>query len=295
MSEHAEDHPSLAQVNLLRLTRSHVVKLQCRFFPHVLSDIIQGCFVRVLLEASGQGKEQKYWVARIRGTKSGEEYDGYSFGQESTSTYLVLDVPECEGPTDQIMLNSISNSDFTEDEYSEWQKAMTPAERLVKIPRPPELEKMWLHLRPHLIDASIDVDKMRAETVFSHLRRQATMVARDAQKKRKLPENGGGEFQEMQVLELQRELDSRMEFPKQLGNLNMHELHRLEEQVAAYMAELRQRKKDLSQCKICMEKDVEVVLLPCKHQVMCQTCSYQVDDCPICRVRIEDRILPHKF
>lgn len=44
--------------------------------------------------------------------------------------------------------------------------------------------------------------------------------------------------------------------------------------------------RDKQLCKICMERDVEVIFLPCKHFVCCASCSTAVRECPICRVAI---------
>ncbi|NXN07392.1 XIAP ligase, partial [Indicator maculatus] len=39
-------------------------------------------------------------------------------------------------------------------------------------------------------------------------------------------------------------------------------------------------------CKICMAKDVSVVLIPCGHLVACKECAEPFDDCPLCRSNI---------
>ncbi|RAL40174.1 hypothetical protein DM860_008314 [Cuscuta australis] len=43
-------------------------------------------------------------------------------------------------------------------------------------------------------------------------------------------------------------------------------------------------------CKICFEKQINVVLLPCRHHILCSMCSEKCKKCPICRVYIEDRL-----
>jgi centromeric protein E len=44
------------------------------------------------------------------------------------------------------------------------------------------------------------------------------------------------------------------------------------------------------ECVICGEDMATVVMLPCLHQVLCKACMNRVDICPICRVRITERI-----
>ena len=44
----------------------------------------------------------------------------------------------------------------------------------------------------------------------------------------------------------------------------------------------------------CGEKEVdraiEVVLLPCKHRIMCSQCAAKVQSCPMCRQPIQERM-----
>ncbi|KAJ8027420.1 E3 ubiquitin-protein ligase XIAP [Holothuria leucospilota] len=48
------------------------------------------------------------------------------------------------------------------------------------------------------------------------------------------------------------------------------------------------REKNL--CKICLDNDVEILFLPCKHLVTCSDCAERIDNCPICRELIDDRL-----
>uniref|UniRef100_A0A0A0LPI4 RING-type domain-containing protein n=1 Tax=Cucumis sativus TaxID=3659 RepID=A0A0A0LPI4_CUCSA len=54
-------------------------------------------------------------------------------------------------------------------------------------------------------------------------------------------------------------------------------------------------KKDLAEeekvlCRVCFEGEISVVLLPCRHRVLCSSCSEKCKKCPICRVVIEERL-----
>lgn len=37
-------------------------------------------------------------------------------------------------------------------------------------------------------------------------------------------------------------------------------------------------------CRVCFEKDVSVLLLPCRHLCLCKDCESRVDTCPICHI-----------
>jgi len=39
-------------------------------------------------------------------------------------------------------------------------------------------------------------------------------------------------------------------------------------------------------CKICMVDEVNTVLLPCKHSLLCHNCASKVETCPICRIEV---------
>ncbi|DBA01780.1 TPA: hypothetical protein N0F65_010190 [Lagenidium giganteum] len=44
-------------------------------------------------------------------------------------------------------------------------------------------------------------------------------------------------------------------------------------------------------CIVCQSKPVSVLLLPCRHQVLCSHCALRVTTCPIDRKDIEDKVL----
>ena len=43
-------------------------------------------------------------------------------------------------------------------------------------------------------------------------------------------------------------------------------------------------------CKICMEREINCVLLECGHMISCIDCSKQFSDCPICRRNVIRRV-----
>ena len=43
-------------------------------------------------------------------------------------------------------------------------------------------------------------------------------------------------------------------------------------------------------CVVCATEEKAVVLLPCRHHQICETCSKQLNICPCCRATITDRI-----
>jgi len=43
-------------------------------------------------------------------------------------------------------------------------------------------------------------------------------------------------------------------------------------------------------CAICMEPEETVVLMPCRHKVLCEVCAAMVTSCPICRACVTQRL-----
>lgn len=43
-------------------------------------------------------------------------------------------------------------------------------------------------------------------------------------------------------------------------------------------------------CRVCFEEQIDTVLLPCRHHILCSTCSEKCKKCPVCRVYIEERM-----
>lgn len=48
------------------------------------------------------------------------------------------------------------------------------------------------------------------------------------------------------------------------------------------------------ECCICMDKRRSIVFLPCGHVCACSTCSKDLIDCPLCRVKIQQKILIYR-
>ena len=65
----------------------------------------------------------------------------------------------------------------------------------------------------------------------------------------------------------------------------------IEAQLHAQMEAQMHAHMEQQLCVVCQEHEKKVVLLPCKHQCMCQQCSNQISKgdamCPLCRVPIQ--------
>mmetsp|Transcript_60313 Transcript_60313/g.168489 ORF Transcript_60313/g.168489 Transcript_60313/m.168489 type:complete len:511 (+) Transcript_60313:42-1574(+) len=82
----------------------------------------------------------------------------------------------------------------------------------------------------------------------------------------------------------QRELSS---LQQGMRNSRAHSAYTLQQQRSS-----ERRDEDL--CKICYDKDIDVVLYPCGHFILCRWCAYKVSDCPVCRLVITHVIRTYK-
>ena len=52
----------------------------------------------------------------------------------------------------------------------------------------------------------------------------------------------------------------------------------------------REAVQDRLECTVCMEAERGVMFLPCSHVVACVGCAAQLDECPVCRAAIEQKL-----
>ncbi|XP_064015558.1 E3 ubiquitin-protein ligase XIAP isoform X2 [Pogoniulus pusillus] len=78
--------------------------------------------------------------------------------------------------------------------------------------------------------------------------------------------------------------NTREEEPNE-SPVEQDELIRLQNLYLSTEEKLR-RLQEEKLCKICMAKDISVVLIPCGHLVACKECAEPFDDCPLCRTNI---------
>ena len=45
-----------------------------------------------------------------------------------------------------------------------------------------------------------------------------------------------------------------------------------------------------STCVICMDAPLEMVLVPCGHMCVCESCSRQIISCPMCRKTVDNAV-----
>ena len=48
--------------------------------------------------------------------------------------------------------------------------------------------------------------------------------------------------------------------------------------------------KEERQCKVCLDREADIVFVPCGHLVCCINCAASLRRCPICRAKIDKAI-----
>lgn len=69
------------------------------------------------------------------------------------------------------------------------------------------------------------------------------------------------------------------------GFYNNDELQN-EEVIGRYQLEV-EKKVLVKECVVCCENTVDIAFVPCGHFCCCQNCSVRLQECPICRVKIQ--------
>ncbi|ESN90747.1 hypothetical protein HELRODRAFT_70879 [Helobdella robusta] len=50
------------------------------------------------------------------------------------------------------------------------------------------------------------------------------------------------------------------------------------------------RLKELRQCKVCLDKEMDTVFLPCGHFMCCTSCAAKINNCAVCRLLIRGTV-----
>lgn len=103
------------------------------------------------------------------------------------------------------------------------------------------------------------------------------------------------------VQDLEAEKDEIKNFAKTsfelaaVDSMQSNELDELEDKLKASLSAIAARrsnliKKDTELCAVCSEKAQTIILKPCNHLCLCETCSDnpQIESCPLCKTVIEN-------
>jgi len=135
---------------------------------------------------------------------------------------------------------------------------------------------------PKSTDRCESVDNTRQEVIISQTKKLSVSHGLD----------------ERQIEELERDVEeeeSRKHFPIPLdySTVSLTKCRELEKGILEYLDTIKQTLAQFtSQCVVCMAGDATVLILPCKHKVLCLACGTKVHQCPMCRVAIREVLQP---
>lgn len=81
---------------------------------------------------------------------------------------------------------------------------------------------------------------------------------------------------------------------RELSSLQQHMRNSRAQTAYTLQQQRPEERRDEDLCKICYDGDIDVVLYPCGHFVLCRWCAQKVSDCPVCRLVITDVIRTYK-
>lgn len=109
---------------------------------------------------------------------------------------------------------------------------------------------------------------------------------------------GANMYKDHVILSDNRCIFMKMLLPNSVRNAYEYEIHHTVPKIfgnfRSIYTEKRRRIRDLNriterqndvirkECPVCMEEDIAILILPCRH-TFCPTCSYMFNRCPMCR------------
>ncbi|CCW69533.1 unnamed protein product [Phytomonas sp. Hart1] len=78
-------------------------------------------------------------------------------------------------------------------------------------------------------------------------------------------------------------------FPKVTSRYKLSQLRLVERDMIEYLQQVREEISSKQEnCVVCMDHVPTVILLPCRHKVMCRLCAPSCGNCPVCRSIIKE-------
>ena len=281
--------PPVENLTQLQLMRYTLVKfIDWKNFD----EVIQGCYVRVLLEMrtdrQNTGSSDSYYIAAVKGAQKGPAYTGFSWDGLSTEWHIVIELPPCfrSAPHNNVVqFNSISNSPFKKKEYQEWVQMSREAAR--PFITSPQIDLRLALLQEHFAQANIALGSPGQNK--SRSRRQQPedpekVAARESA------------IAEMKA-EAEREIRAEHVFlpsPESLQQLKSEDLLEVQRQCLDLASSIRLAISERSKCIVCHQHVSTVVGWPCRHQAMCKDCSERTKICPVagCEQEIQEKFEP---
>ncbi|KAG5484451.1 hypothetical protein LSCM1_07820 [Leishmania martiniquensis] len=272
----AASAPPLVMLQRLQLFRSTLVNfLEWRNF----SDVVHGCYVRVLLEMRSTEENRRespdnYYIAFVKGAQRGPVYSGFSADAVTTEWHIVIELPPCFRSTQNgnvVQLNSISNSPFRQAEYQNWVD-MTNETRELAFPSLPQLQFRLGMLEEH---------KQQALAPEPRRHRNGEDAQTATLRERALEEKRNRITMEILATHVKlRRID-------QLKTLSLEDLQEVEREILDLITGVRISINERSKCMLCHNRICTEICYPCKHQVLCKDCAKSIRGrCPAPKCRI---------
>lgn len=97
----------------------------------------------------------------------------------------------------------------------------------------------------------------------------------------------------LNAAELEALQRSSLEAQARMREAHEARIQALRQQEESALQEVNESLEATINCSICMAQPKDVLLQPCGHWVLCFACAGQVEECPVCRARITQRLRAH--
>jgi len=111
------------------------------------------------------------------------------------------------------------------------------------------------------------------------------------------------EDQQKEIIELKAQVETykksfKLLHGEDIENLQLNELEQLEKTLKLTSLKVEQTKnrklkeqiQDQKACVLCLDKEKNILFVPCGHLCVCEACSAAVGQCPLCRANVQQKI-----
>mmetsp|Transcript_2193 Transcript_2193/g.7882 ORF Transcript_2193/g.7882 Transcript_2193/m.7882 type:complete len:293 (+) Transcript_2193:52-930(+) len=131
-------------------------------------------------------------------------------------------------------------------------------------------------------------EKQKYSSALRRVEQQSSAASRAADQLAALRKKAADAEREKKELQkkkkqLQLDIDGNL-----LRSMPLDQLSSLQQKAIALVSRIQEAQEDYRLCKVCLDAESCVLLLPCKHLCLCESCVASLRSCPLCRQPVQD-------
>ncbi|XP_050525786.1 putative inhibitor of apoptosis isoform X2 [Daktulosphaira vitifoliae] len=135
-------------------------------------------------------------------------------------------------------------------------------------------------------DNDTDLSLSNAISSSSSCEEEVAPILQESSEVHNFTQNDNENYQDQEISQAIQSFDNKTIEEKEEENFNTINYQNANLS-HSNLEEENRRLKEARLCKICLDQELGVVMLPCAHLVACITCASSLPDCPLCRQTIK--------